>query len=69
MIKLKDKLQKNNLKSKLILQVHDELILEVLEEELEEVKEILRDVMENAYELSVNLKTSMSFGKSWVEVK
>ena len=69
MIKLKDKLQKNNLKSKLILQVHDELILEVLEEELEEVKEILRNVMENAYELSVNLKTSMSFGKSWVEVK
>ncbi len=69
MIKVYNELKNRNLKSKLILQVHDELIIDCKKDELEEVKEILRDNMENAAQLKVPLKVDMNEGNSWYETK
>jgi len=69
MIKVYDALKRNNLKSKLILQVHDELIIDTFEDELEIVEKILREEMENAVELSVPLTVDLKIGDSWYETK
>lgn len=69
MIKVYDALKNRNLKSKLILQVHDELIIEVHKDELKEVQEILKTQMENAVNLDVMLKVDMNVGNSWYETK
>lgn len=68
MIKLQAYLLKNKKKSKLLLQVHDELILEVPEKELEEMKQMVPEIMANAVKLSVSLKTSCDVGTNWFEV-
>lgn len=57
------------LKSKLILQVHDELIINVVPGEMEQVKELLKSCMESAYPLSVPLKVDMQTGVSWYDSK
>ncbi|HZJ57099.1 MAG TPA: DNA polymerase I [Clostridia bacterium] len=62
-------LKSRGLRSKLVLQVHDELIIDAYRPELEEVKEILRDKMENAMELSVPLIVDIGVGSSWYDVK
>lgn len=67
MIKVYEALKKQNLKSKLILQVHDELILNVPHDEIETVKHLLKDCMEDAYILIVPLKVDMNTGDSWYE--
>ncbi len=69
MIKVYNALNENNLKSKLILQVHDELILNVPMDELDQVKAILKDSMENAIELCVPLNVDMNTGGSWYDAK
>lgn len=69
MIKVYDRLKKENLKSKLILQVHDELIVESPEQEAEYVKKILQEEMENCVKLSVPLTAKASVGKTWFETK
>ncbi|TCO80010.1 DNA polymerase I [Marinisporobacter balticus] len=69
MIKVYEELKNRNLKSKLILQVHDELIIEVHKDEIEEVKEILKSQMEHALHLDVPLKVDMNIGSSWYETK
>lgn len=69
MVRVHDKLLKLNLKSKLILQVHDELLIETKKDELEIVKEILITEMENAAELKVPLISSLSTGTNWYDVK
>ncbi|HPD02789.1 MAG TPA: DNA polymerase, partial [Clostridia bacterium] len=58
-----------NMKSKLILQVHDELIVDAAPEEAEEVKSILKEEMENAAELSVPLIVNIGAGKNWFDAK
>ena len=58
-----------NLKSKMILQVHDELIFNVLKSEEEKVKKIVINIMENTYKLSVPLKVEVSSGNNWYEAK
>ncbi len=58
-----------NMKSKLILQVHDELVVDATTDELEEVKTILKTEMENAVSLSVPLDVEISVGKNWMECK
>ena len=62
-------LRKRKMKSRLILQVHDELLIEAPEAEVEEVKALLKDQMENAAELSVPLIADMHTGHSWYEAK
>ena len=69
MINVNNELKSRNLKSRLILQVHDELLIETKEEELEEVKSILNDNMMKAAELSVPLIVDMHEGKSWYDAK
>ena len=69
MVRVYDRLKKDGLKSKLILQVHDELIVEAWENEVDAVKRILREEMENAVTLNVPLVVDMSEGKSWYEAK
>ncbi len=69
MVRIFNRLKAEKLESKLILQVHDELIIETCPEELERVKTILREEMENAAEMSVPLVVDMSEGKSWYDAK
>lgn len=69
MIHLHQALTEKGLNSKMILQVHDELILDVYEDELEEVKILLEQTMRDAYPMKVSLKTSLDVGRSWYEVK
>ena len=69
MVEIFDEFNKRNLKSKMIIQVHDELVFNVLDEELEEVKEIVRNTMENTFKLSVPLKVEMEVGNDWYEAK
>ncbi|MFA5720473.1 MAG: DNA polymerase I [Acholeplasmataceae bacterium] len=68
MVDLDHYLTKNNLKSKLLLTVHDELILEVVEEELEIMKTSLKEIMSKTVSLSVKLETDLSVGKSWYDI-
>lgn len=69
MLKVKSELEKKGLKSKLILQVHDELILDVPEAEEDEVKGLLVSTMENVVELRVPLIVNVASGKNWYEAK
>ena len=69
MVELYDELKKKKLKSKILLQVHDELILNVLNDEVEEVKKIVKEVMENTYKLNVPLKVEIEVGDNWYEAK
>ena len=63
------KFKENNLKSKIVMQVHDELIVEAVLEELQQVKEYMKDAMENAAKLKVPLAIDINVGNSWVEAK
>lgn len=69
MIKVENRLIEENLKARLILQVHDELIVEAPENEAEKVANILRDEMESAVDLKVPLIAEASVGKTWYEAK
>ena len=69
MIDVNEELKKRGMKSRLILQVHDELLIEAEKSEVEEVKEILKDKMEHATELLVPLIADMHTGKNWYEAK
>lgn len=69
MVEIYDEFQKRGLKSKMLIQVHDELVFNVVEQELEEVKEIVKNIMENTYKLSVPLKVEIEYGKNWYEAK
>lgn len=69
MVNVYKRLKAENLNAKLILQVHDELILECPENEKEITSKILKEEMENAYPLSVPLKVDMNTGKSWYDTK
>ncbi len=62
-----EKLKRKELKSEIVLQVHDELLLEVPEEELDEVREILVSSMENALTLPVPFLVEAKTGKNWEE--
>ena len=69
MVKTYNALKEKNLKSKLILQVHDELIVEAHDGETEQVREILEHEMENAVALTVPLTVDIGTGKTWYETK
>lgn len=67
MINVYNALRENNLKSRLILQVHDELLVETAENEIETVKQIMLDGMKNAVSLKVPLEVDLKEGKDWLE--
>ncbi len=69
MINLYKKLKEENLQSKILLQIHDELLLEVKNEEKEIVCNLLKESMENAMELKVPLKVELSEASNWYEAK
>ena len=69
MVEIYDEFKKKNIKSKMLIQVHDELVFNVLKDELEEVKEIVRNTMENTFKLSVPLKVDIEVGNDWYEAK
>lgn len=69
MIEIDNIFTKENIKSKMLLQVHDELIFNVYNDEIDKVKEIVKDTMENTYKLSVPLKVSINTGNNWYEAK
>ncbi|MBS4191570.1 DNA polymerase I [Bacillus sp. FJAT-49705] len=69
MIDMAARLKNENLKTKLLLQVHDELIFEAPKEEIEVLKKIVPEVMENAVELKVPLKVDFSYGPTWFDAK
>ena len=69
MIKIDEIFTKENIQSKLVLQIHDELIFDVKNEELEKVENIVKDAMENIVSLSVPLKVSTDVGTNWYDLK
>ena len=69
MIKIYNILNNNNYKTKMLLQVHDELIFDVPEDELDDIKEMIQNEMENIYKLSVPLKVEINYGKNWYDAK
>ena len=69
MIKVYRELKKRNLKSKIVLQVHDEMMLEVLPEEKEEIKVMMKEAMESAAKLDVPLIAEISEASNWYDCK
>lgn len=69
MIRLHRQLREKGYRARMILQIHDELLLEVPEEELDEVRELVVSTMSNAFKLDVPLKVEVSTGKNWLELK
>ena len=65
MLNVSKEIHQNKLKSRLLLQVHDELILEVAQGEKEKLEEIVKRQMANAYQLRVPLDVNIGFGLSW----
>ena len=69
MINVYKKLNNKNLRAKIIIQVHDELLIDCPKNELDEVVKIVREEMENATKLNVPLKVDINYGESWYEAK
>ena len=69
MVNVYNKLKEEKLKSTIILQVHDELILNVKQNELEKVQEIVKTEMENVLKIEVPLEVDINLGKTWYEAK
>ena len=69
MVEIYDEFNKRGLKSKMLIQVHDELVFNVLNSELDEVKEVVRNIMENTFKLDVPLKVDIETGNNWYEAK
>lgn len=69
MVKVFNELRNGNYKSKLILQIHDELIIDAAKDELEEIKALLTKNMKEAMELKVSLETDLNTGDSWYTLK
>lgn len=67
MIKVRDRLLKEGVDAKIVMQVHDELVVEAKDSEVESVKAILREEMENAVKLSIPLTVDVTLGKNWLE--
>jgi DNA polymerase I len=69
MIRIDDAIRSRQLRSKMLLQVHDELVFEVIPEELDIVRELVKQEMEHAAELTVPLVVDLGVGKNWLETK
>ncbi len=69
MIGVQRRLRERQMRSRLVLQVHDELLIEAYKPELDEIKNILREEMEQAVSLDVPLEVDMHTGENWYEAK
>ncbi|MDD2519140.1 MAG: DNA polymerase I, partial [Bacilli bacterium] len=69
MIEIANEFKNKNLKSKMILQVHDELVFDVLNNEATQVKQVIEKIMENTYKLNVPLKVDIEEGNNWYQIK
>ncbi|TMC94782.1 MAG: hypothetical protein E6J22_04880, partial [Chloroflexi bacterium] len=69
MIRIQNELEKRKLKTRMILQVHDELVFEVAVEELERVKRLIKGMMEGVARLDVPIKVEMKVGRNWYEAE
>ena len=69
MVRVYNDLRDRNLRSRLILTVHDELILEVHKDEIDEVNKLVKNIMENAISLTIPLKVDFKIGDSWYDTK
>ena len=69
MVDIGKELKLRNLKTKMILQVHDELLFDCAEDEIETVKALIQEKMEHVIQLKVPLKVDIAYGKSWYEAK
>ena len=67
MINIQERFKKEKYKSKMLLQVHDELVFDIHKDELETLKPIIKNEMENAYKLSIPLDVEMDIGENWLE--
>jgi len=67
MINIHKKLEAENYKSKMLLQVHDELVFDAYKPELEKLKTMVKHEMENAYKLTVPLDVDLGVGENWLE--
>jgi DNA polymerase-1 len=67
MINIHEKLTSENWKSKMLLQVHDELVFDVHNSELEKIQPMIKQEMENAFKLEVPLTVELGMGKDWLE--
>ena len=66
MINIHRKLTEGNFKTKMLLQVHDELVFDCYKPELEEMKSLIKTEMENAYKLAVPLDVEIGIGENWL---
>ena len=69
MLKIPSALEKAKLKAKMLLQVHDEIVLECPKDELEKTAKVVNETMANAYKLDIPLSTEARYGKNWGEMK
>ena len=69
MIEIDKKIEENHFNTKMIVQVHDELVFDVPKNEVEEIKDIIKNIMENIYKLDVPLKVDIEYGNNWYEAK
>ena len=69
MIEIAEKLEQEKMQTKMIIQVHDELVFDVPNNEKEKIEKIIKDIMENVCELSVPLNVEIAYGKNWREAK
>ncbi|MBO6532988.1 MAG: hypothetical protein JJ967_07890, partial [Muricauda sp.] len=67
MINIHKKLSEGKYKTKMLLQVHDELVFDCYKPELDEMKQLIKSEMENAYKLSVPLDVEVGIGENWLE--
>jgi DNA polymerase-1 len=67
MINIYEALEEQNFKSKMLLQVHDELIFDAHKDEVDALKLLVKDKMENAFKLDVPLDVEMGTGQNWLE--
>lgn len=69
MVEIYNEFKDKNLKAKMVIQVHDELVFDCPKEEFDIVREIVQRVMENTYKLSVPLKVDIEYGTDWYQAK
>jgi len=67
MIKIHELLKEGSYKSKMLLQVHDELVFDIHRDEMDVLEPIIKDTMENAYKMSIPLTVDLGQGNNWLE--